>query len=335
MPAARALFPVIHSVLDPAALLQDVTRQYELGTPHNAALLRSWMNEVYQIHTSQGDYILKVYRHGWRSAEEVAYEVGLAQHLAACGLAVALPISRRDGAYISRLPAPEGERAALLVSRLRGRPPVPPSEAIYFKVGQLIGQMHQALDSFRSDHPRSALDLRLLAETPLRWLLPHLWARPADREFLQMLAERVRARLADLQATGRLSWGHIHGDATLDNLVLGEDARLAVYDFDQSGPGWRGYELQGIYHYASLIERPSFWNSALEGYRTAQPLAATDVAAMPCFVVLNRLWCLGVETEILARTRGQATCDDALFDERLGVLRAWAQSHAELSGACA
>lgn len=332
MPAAAASFPVIHSVLEPAALAHEVARQYELGALRSAVLLRSWMNEVYQIQTSQGSYILKVYRHGWRSAEEVAYEVSLAQHLAAHGLAVATPIPRRDGAYVGSLAAPEGQRAVLLISTLRGRPPVPPTDAIYFKLGQLIGRMHRALDNFRSEYPRSALDLSSLAETPLQWLSPHLQARPADYEFLQTLVGRVRARLAYLHAVSPLSWGHMHGDATLDNVLIGEDGQLAVYDFDQSGPGWRGYELQGVYHYASLIERPSFWESVVAGYRSAQPLAETDVAAMPCFVVLNRLWCLGVEAHILARTRGQATCDDAYFDQRLAVLRQWAQLHAELNG---
>ena len=180
MTALAPAFPVIHSVLDPAALLHEMTMQYDIGTPISAVLLRSWMNEVYALRTSRGRFILKVFRHGWRSPEELAYEISLMQHLATHDLIVALPIMRHDGTIVSLLPAPEGNRPAIVYPWLTGRPPVPPDEAIYTQVGQVIARMHRALDSFASNHPRSALDVTQLAEAPLRWLLPHLHSRPAD-----------------------------------------------------------------------------------------------------------------------------------------------------------
>jgi len=258
-------FPVIHSVLDPTALLHEMTTQYDLGSPISATLLRSWMNEVYALHTSRGHFILKVFRHGWRSPEELAYEISLMQHLAAHDVVVALPIRRYDGTFVGLLPAPEGSRSVVLYSGLVGRPPVPPDEAIYTQVGHVIAQMHRALDSFTSEHTRPALDVSYLAEAPLRWLQPHLHARPADWAFLEMLVQRVQAHLTHLQHKGGLTWGPIHADATLDNLLITDNEQMGIYDFDQSGPGWRGYELQGVFHYAWLIKRPSFWRQWLMG----------------------------------------------------------------------
>jgi Ser/Thr protein kinase RdoA (MazF antagonist) len=128
-----------------------------------------------------------------------------------------------------------------------------------------------------------------------------------------------------------LDWGPIHGDATLDNLLIADDELLAIYDFDQSGLGWRGYALQGIFHYAALIGRPSFWEALLDGYRSLRPFGDTDLAAMPSFVVLNRIWCLGIEAHIIAANHGQRLRNDAFFDEHLAVLRDWATTHTELN----
>jgi Ser/Thr protein kinase RdoA (MazF antagonist) len=72
-------FPVVHSVLDPTALLRYVATHYAIGAPRHCVLLRSWINEVYGVQTSRGRFILKVFRHGWRAPGEVAYEVELMQ----------------------------------------------------------------------------------------------------------------------------------------------------------------------------------------------------------------------------------------------------------------
>ena len=323
--------PVVHSVFDPDALLHAIAIQYDLGAPLEARLLRSWMNEVYELRTSRGRYVLKVYRRGWRSVGQAVYEAELALHLAAHGLAVARPVRRRDGVFVGTLAAPEGERAILLTEWLKGRPPVPPDEAIYERVGRTIAAMHQSLDTFSSAQPRPSFDLTTLAEVPLRWVESYLQQRPEDWAFLDALVQRVRVRLEAYQQAGGLDWGPIHGDATLDNLLIGDDELLAIYDFDQSGPGWRGYELQGVFHYAALIEHPSFWEALLAGYRSLRSFGDTDLAAMPCFVVLNRIWCLGIDVHIIAANHGQRLCNDAFFDERLAVLRDWATSHTELS----
>jgi Ser/Thr protein kinase RdoA (MazF antagonist) len=324
-------FPVVHSVLDPAALCAEVAAQYSLGVPSTCILLRSWINEVYELRIHTQRFILKVFRRGWRSPAEVEYEVALMRHLEAHGLRVAPPLARRDGTIVGLIPAPEGSRPAVLYPLLEGRPPLPPDESIYYQVGQTIARMHQALDTFAPAHPRPALDLRYLAERPLRWMQPHLQARPTDWEFLERLVQRIQTRLATLQQAGGLAWGPIHGDATLDNLLITDDHQIGIYDFDQSGSGWRAYEMQGVYYYTWSDQRPSFWAAIVDGYRSVQPLSATDIAAMPCFVVLNRLWCMGFEAHVIAGNHGQWIVDAAYFDKRLAILRRWAAAHSELS----
>jgi Ser/Thr protein kinase RdoA (MazF antagonist) len=305
MTQATSCFPVVHSVLDPAALLREAVLHYEIGSPIECVLLHSWINEVYRLETSRGRFILKVFRHGWRAPAELAWEIELMRHLARHGLRVHPPLRTRNQTAIHLVSAPEGSRPLVLYPLLVGQPPLPPSEAIYQQVGQALGRMHQALDSFVPTHPRRALDLDYLARQPLAWLQPHLNERPADWAFLCALVDRIQTRLDALAQTDRLSWGPLHGDATLDNLLITDDQQIGIYDFDQSGPGWRAYELQGVFTWACEIERPGFWTALVDGYRSVQALSAADIAAMPCFPVLNRLWCMGFEAHVIAQSRGQ------------------------------
>lgn len=324
------IFPVVHSVLDPAALLREIALHYDVGSPKACVLLRSWINEVYRVQTSRGQFILKVFRHGWRAPGEVAYEVELMHHLARCGARVQPPVSTHDGTAVHLLSAPEGQRPCVLYPMLVGLPPLPPSEAIYRQVGQAIAQMHQALDSFVPIHPRRALDVGYLAQEPLSWLQPHLKHRVSDWEFLVALVERVQLRLDQLEQIGALSRGPIHGDATLDNLLVTDDGQIGIYDFDQSGAGWRAYELQGVFYWAWEIKRPGFWEALREGYTTVLPLSDADESAMPCFPILNRLWCMGFEAHVIARNSGQWIVSQEYFDERITALRTWAAAHSEL-----
>jgi hypothetical protein len=42
-------FPVVHSVLGPQALQAEVAAHFALGEADSCVLLRSWINEVYQL----------------------------------------------------------------------------------------------------------------------------------------------------------------------------------------------------------------------------------------------------------------------------------------------
>lgn len=333
MPTSGSSFPVIHSVLAPDALLAELGRHYAIGTPQSCVLLRSWINEVYRVATAQGTYILKVFRLGWRSPDELAYEVALMQHLAQAGIAVQPPLATRSGATVHRLPAPEGSRPMVLYRMLDGQALLPPSADGYRRVGAALAQMHHALDSFVTDAPRPALDVHYLAHAPLTWLRPFFSTSPEEWQFLVRLVDAVRVRLARLTQTGTLSWGPIHGDATLVNILLTTDQRVGLYDFDQSGPGWRAYELQGVYAWAWECQQPVFWTALLDGYTTILPLSEGDIAAMPSFPILNKIWCMGFEAHVIARNHGQWIVGGEYFQDRLAWLRRWVAAHPELQAA--
>lgn len=317
--APVAPFPVAYSLLSTEALLAEVARTYTVGRPMDGVLVRSYVNDVYAISTSTGRYILKVYRARWRSSSEIAWEVDALAHLSAKGVAVAAAIPRRDGRLIGTLHAPEGTRYAVLFDHAEGAKPVPPFTApLYYHFGRAAARMHQALNDFTSVHARVPLDLTYLIDRPLMALRPRLAHRADDWDFLVRFADKVRDCITILAARG-LDWGVCHGDMTLDNLHVASDNRVIFYDFDSGGPGWRAYDLPGIYQFG----RGANWDAFLAGYTEVRPFGPADLAAVPYFAAANGLWSMGGRVRNWTAWSGAWLSTDTYFDEQLAQWREW------------
>lgn len=288
----------------------------------DCALLRSYVNDVYAIATTAGDYILKVYRARWRSWSEIAYELDVLAHLTARGVAVAPAIPRRDGRRIGAIRAPEGLRYAVLFARAAGTKPARPfTTTLYRHFGRATARMHRALDDFASPHARVPLDLAHFLDRPLAALRPRLAGRPDDWAFLVSLAEKVRARIADLAASG-LDWGVCHGDLTLDNLHVTLEGQITFYDFDSGGPGWRASDPCGVLRYA-IADRNGFWDAFLAGYGEVRPFGPADLAAVPYFAAAYGILDLGGRVGNWAAWSGRWMATEAYFDDALAGWRRW------------
>lgn len=135
------MFPCLRSLLDPAALLALISRDYRLTGLERVVLLRSLVNDVYRVDTTDRTYVLKVYRSGWRSPDEVAWEVDLIAHLHRAGVAVSPPVARTDGDPIGVIDAPEGPRPAMLSEFTAGSdPPQPFTGPLYRDFGRRTGR---------------------------------------------------------------------------------------------------------------------------------------------------------------------------------------------------
>ena len=71
--------------------------QYAVGQPVMCRLLSRSMNDTYLVTTREATYILRAYRTRWRSLPEILYECDLVQFLGQQGIAVSIPVARRDG----------------------------------------------------------------------------------------------------------------------------------------------------------------------------------------------------------------------------------------------
>jgi Ser/Thr protein kinase RdoA (MazF antagonist) len=256
----------LRSLPDPPALRGRLSAVYALDFT-GCTLLRSLVNDVYELTTSEARYVLKLYRAGGRSAAEIRWETGLSRHLTHAGVPAPAPVALADGTDVGLLDAPEGDRPFVLLEHLAGTKPQPPfDDDLYRAFGELMARFHAATDDFTTPRPQPGPDWRKLLVV-------------AEENLLRELADAVRNHL--MQYSDALSKGVCHGDVSLDNILVGADG-LSIHDFDLSGTGYRAADFTGV---AST----PYWPSFRAGYETLRPIPAADLAAIPYLAVAGSL----------------------------------------------
>jgi Ser/Thr protein kinase RdoA (MazF antagonist) len=245
-------------------------------------LLRSFVNDVYAIVTPARRYVFKVYRHGFWSPGEVAWELDLTRHLLRSGVAVPDVVPLTDGSLLGILDAPEGQRpytlTAFVESGARARQPF--TGELYREFGAATAAFHTAGDTFTTTYPRRSFDLAATLTEPLGLVLAALAAQPEDRAVIAALGEQAQRRIEALIAGG-LDWGVVHGDVTMDNVFFGPAGPI-LYDFDLAGPGFRACDLSGV-------RQTRHWDAFADGYQRVRPLRDNDLAALPWFTIAGNI----------------------------------------------
>ena len=308
--------PIVHSAAAAEELIAALWPHYRLAPPNGGKLIQpGGFNDHYLISTPEGEYVLRVYRHGWRTVDDVAYELSVLTHLESRGVPVCAPIARRDGGHHRTIPAPEGPRIAVLFPCAAGDKPDATDLHVIRACGRIMALIHEHTDDFTCEHQRFHLDLEHLIDQPLATTLTYLAHRPTDGTFVKTVARELRAGLA-AQVDG-LEWGFCHGDFFGGNMRIDAEGALRVFDFDCGGLGWRAYDLCVCRLYCAEEAR---WEVFCGAYQEVRPLPEATRAAIPWFLVTRQLWRMALFAENWPRLTLSAVNDDFL-DEHLGILR--------------
>ena len=328
-PPIIALFPVTYSTLSTSALLTDVLARYDIGDPAECRFFSRGVNDTYEVRTAGGaGFFLRVYRAGYRSFDEVGYEVDALNHLHRNGAAVARPVACRDDRFIQILSAPEGARYAVLFTLAPGWKPSydkdPESKA--FSYGRAVARLHLAARDFAGRHVRFRIDLDHLLGTPLQTIEPFLAHRGEDWAYVLRFAGELRSRIEALPAS-ELEQGLCHGDLQGYHHHIAADGTATFFDFDFCGFGYRAYDLAVFRWCARLSNKENvWWEPYLRGYQEERRLNDIDVRAIPLFVGARYIWHMGLHTAN-HRDWGCGWLDDDYFDKAIQNLRAVASDY--------
>ncbi|WP_345467399.1 phosphotransferase enzyme family protein [Deinococcus carri] len=324
-------FPAVHSVPCAGALAELLRREYADSPTLSVRLLRRNINDTSLVRGLPGhqNAVLRVYRSGWRSEAEVAWELEFIEGVAAAGVPVSRPLARQHGELFGVLPAVEGPRVYAVFEHVSGRL-LEPSEADAAAYGTAAARLHTAADGLdlnsRGGQNRFPLDLDHLITGPLEALRPLLEGSPDLLRELEAIAARTHTRLAALAPA--LEWGLCHGDLHEGNARLGEDGAVRLFDFDCGGPGWRAYDL-AVYGWSlasnsgndpEVAERA--WQAFLAAYQQGRSLGQADLEAIPLFVTARSLWFMGLMAGRVHEF-GTETLDGGFFEYVLNFLREW------------
>lgn len=315
--------PVNHSIFDPEAIAAELGVHYDIGEIADCVLYRTYANDVFLITTRDGErYYFKVYRIGWRSPADVAWEPRIQHHLLASGVSIASSIDRRDGAALSVVGAPEGKRGAVLFAQAsEAKPQRPFTAELYTAFGRAAARLHAALDTMADRSGHRPDDIETLVLSPGH--IPRTRFDPVsdERYAIDVIVNRL-ARELD-QRSSALDWGICHGDLTLDNFTITEEGSITFFDFDLASLSWRARDPCGVYAASRLLPHAhGFWDAFLGGYRPVRAFS-DDERAVPLMHAVYQFWDLGHEVSHWIAWSGQSRVSPATIDVRLREIRHW------------
>jgi Ser/Thr protein kinase RdoA (MazF antagonist) len=211
--------------------------------------LRLRENEVYEVSLSGRRAALRLHRRGYQSADAIRSELWWCAQLAGQGLPVPEAIDLPDGGHLAIL---AGGRMASVVDWVEGESfgeagvPLAGLAADqtqqHYALGRVLAQVHAATDRLTLPDwfTRPHWDREgLVGEAPLWgrfWEHPALTTREAD------ILGAARDWLAVQLAADGDTLGLIHADVLRENIIVNGNS-LSLIDFDDSGFGFRAYDL--------------------------------------------------------------------------------------------
>jgi Ser/Thr protein kinase RdoA (MazF antagonist) len=268
--------------------------------------------------------IFRVYRSNWRSRSDIAYEIDALAHLRNRDVAVSEALRRSDGDYLCTFEAPEGTRHAVLFAFAPGAGLSydKDGDVLACRYGRGVAEIHNAMDAFATSHQRPPLDLNHLIDAPLRHIKSIMAPRPADWEYLQCLADRLRDAF-DKVPLDSLQYGFCHGDLNGWNAHATAAGALTFFDFDCCGPGWRAYDIAVFRWLARVCEKEKErWTAFLRGYREVRELGQVDLDATSLFVGARAIWLLGLHAANSCDW-GSGWIDEPYLNRAMKFLRCW------------
>lgn len=263
-------------------------------------LLRNRENAVYAMRLPDGRRAaLRLHRPGYQGAAAIRSELWWCAELAGRGVAVPAPLPSTHGEMLPQL---TGGRVASAIAWVKGQPfgeaghPLPGTTAQqiarHHTLGHLLATVHTVTDTLvlPPDFTRPRWDIDgLTGETPF-W--GRFWEHPAlgpeDGRTLRRARDFLREALTDHARTAPL--GPIHADVLRENILV-DGEQLSLIDFDDSGIGFRLYDL-GTVMSQNLYEpqRPALQQALIDGYAALRPL---DSNMVPVFTLARVLASVG------------------------------------------
>ena len=245
-------------------------------------LIRDRENAVYEMALPNGTRAaLRLHRAGYQGDAAIKSELWWCSALANSGLSVPAPINAKSGAQLEHLST---GRLASVIAWVSGDPlgeagvplPGPPAEqsARHFRLGRLVAQFHIATDALTlpPDFTRPSWDIPGLVGAAPFW--GRFWEHPAltrpEADHMQKARTFLQDRLLAYTALGA-DFGPIHADVLRENVLVDGDS-MSLIDFDDSGHGYRLYDLgtvlsQNLYEPAL----PDIARALIAGYATLRP----------------------------------------------------------------
>ncbi len=244
---------------------------------------RSSANFLYVLQREGTDHLLRFSDASERSREDVEADLDLLAWAAGEGIDVALPVPSSGGNLLETVSTDSGAFHAAVLPMIQGKQvEIEDLDTPGFhRWGAALGKLHTALQAYPGSAARRSWRDHL--DFANQFLA-------ADDQELRRELEAIQSELAALPVTGA-TYGLIHADFELDNLVWREDA-ISVLDFDDCSLHWYAADfalaLGDLFDEGAGPDDERFHAFAL-GYSAHHALDAELASRLPLFQRLDSL----------------------------------------------
>lgn len=282
-------FPIEYSSLSTQALQELVCKMHSFPNSTSITFLKRGFNDTYLIQNGTDKYILRVYKHNWRSLESIESELKFLNHLKEGGISVSFPIPDNQKQSIQSIEAPEGIRYAVLFSYAEGEQ----VRKLTIEQAELLGIQTGKIHSFSQNKnfgtPAHNYDIDYQFEKTLNTLKPILVNHPDQYNYVVQLKGYFIELLADIDKS-ELAIGVCHGDLQAENFHINSKNELTFFDFDFFGEGYLIYDI-GVFMWYDHKNKPKeIIDAFLKGYQTQRKLSETEMQLLPYFSTLRALF---------------------------------------------
>ena len=169
------LFPVSYSTLTCEALIAYILPLYSISEVKHCQFWHRGLSDVYYVETEDKAYFLRISHQHWRSKVDIDFELEFLNYLHQNKIPVAYPLATLDEQFSLEINAPEGKRYAVLLAQAPGEVAVGDLNSNQsFKLGEIVAQIHQVSQNFKSYANRQHLTLDYLLDESLGVITPFL-----------------------------------------------------------------------------------------------------------------------------------------------------------------
>jgi Ser/Thr protein kinase RdoA (MazF antagonist) len=287
---SNSILPVEYSVVSSVALLQQLGLVYEFPYGSKISLLNQGIHDTYLVSNGSIHLILRIYRKGWKSIENVKAELNVLLELKQKGVDVAVPYKDRNGFYVQELLCPEGARYAVVFMYAPGVKLRQLKEDTAGLFGKKLAALHIATIDMDNQNLQRNYYLGNVFNSTME-NISSVFTDAGIMESLRGLYFKMDSYF-DLFDTDELKAGVCHGDPHYENAHFKVDAgKVTFYDFDFCGNGYLLYDLGSFCYY----ERENSQNvkAFLKGYHEVLPLSPLEYKLIPFFTVMMKIFHLG------------------------------------------
>ena len=323
-------FPAQYSTLSAIALKDFIEHAYG-SNQLTCRLLAKNVSDTYLLENEKSKYILKIYRHSYRSLDEIKGEAELLNILKDGGVPVSYPIKDLSGNEIQEFYAPEGIRYGILFSYAIGKVVIIPDDDQLRIIGRTIAAMHDITSTCQLQHERPVYDVHSTLEKPLKLIAGRFADLPEQYAFLQEISARVIKKLNQFD-TSEFSYGYCHYDLLPKNFHFDEENRITFFDFDWMGKGFlmndlMTFRIQLIFliHFQMMTreEADRCFSVLIAAYREKRHLSDRELQVIPYLGVMFFMYGFGFYEENFDDF-SIAFLTSKFIKERVELIKKWA-----------